>query len=91
VCRGQVVFGLFLAIGFDGFHLSRARGVTFPGGRSVFSASDAGVPSETVLEQHGLNLSERIPLYPAHNVELTVWRRAPPIVAALTDPNPLAG
>jgi hypothetical protein len=77
VCGGQVVFGLFLTIGFDGFHLSRAHGVTLPGGRSVFPASDAGVPAETVLEQHGLNLSDRIPLDPAHNVELTVWRRVP--------------
>jgi hypothetical protein len=74
---GQVVFDLFLMIGFDGFHLSRAHGVTLPGGRSVFSASDKGVPAETVLEEHGLKLSERIPLDPAHDVEMTIWRRAP--------------
>ncbi|MGH6798670.1 MAG: hypothetical protein ACREDI_09855 [Roseiarcus sp.] len=73
---GQAVFDLFLAVGFDGYHLSRARGVTLPGGRSVFSACDAGVPATTVLEQHGLNLSKRIPLDPAHGVEMTVWRRA---------------
>jgi hypothetical protein len=30
-----------------------------------------------VLEQHGLGISERIPLDPAHGVEMTVWRRAP--------------
>jgi hypothetical protein len=74
---GQVVFDLFLAIGFDGFHLSRAHGVTLPGGRSVFSASDAGVSAATMLERHGLKLSERIALDPAHGVEMTVWRRAP--------------
>jgi hypothetical protein len=74
---GQVVFDLFLMIGFDGFHLSRAHGVKLPGGRSVFSACDAGVSAATVLEQHGLKLSERIPLDPAHGVEMTVWRRAP--------------
>ena len=28
---GQVVFDLFLMIGFDGFHLSRAHGVKLPG------------------------------------------------------------
>ena len=72
---GQVVFDLFLMIGFDGFHLSRAHGVLLPGGRSVFSACDAGVSAATVLEQHGLKLSERIPLDPAHGVEMTVWRR----------------
>jgi hypothetical protein len=73
---GQVVFDLFLMIGFDGFHLSRAHGVKLPGGRSVFSACDAGVSAASVLEQHGLSLSKTIPLDPAHGVEMTVWRRA---------------
>jgi hypothetical protein len=73
---GQVVFDLFLMIGFGGFHLSRAHGVKLPGGRSVFSACDAGVTASTVLEQHGLDLSKRIPLDPAHGVEMAVWRRA---------------
>jgi hypothetical protein len=72
---GQVVFDLFLMIGFGGFHLSRAHGVKLPGGRSVFSACDAGVTASTVLEQHGLDLSKRVPLDPAHGVEMTVWRR----------------
>jgi hypothetical protein len=79
---GQVVFDLFLMIGFAGFHLSRAHGVELPGGRSVFSACDAGVSAATVLEQHGLKLSERIPLDPAHGVEMTVWRRAPIAVSS---------
>ena len=56
-------------------HLSRAHGVKLPGGRSVFSAANAGVPAASVLEQHGLKLSERIPLDPAHGVEMTIWRR----------------
>jgi hypothetical protein len=73
---GQIVFDLFLAIGFNGFHLSRAHGVKLPGGRSVFSACDKGVSAATVLEEHRLKLSERIPLDPAHGVEMTVWRRA---------------
>jgi hypothetical protein len=55
--------------------LSRAHGVKLPGGRSVFSACDAGVPATTVLEQHGLRLSKTIPLDPAHDVEMTIWRR----------------
>ncbi len=74
---GQVVFDLFLMIGFTGFHLSRAHGIKLPGGRSVFSACDTGVSAATVLEQHGLGLSDTIPLDPAHNVEMTIWRRAP--------------
>jgi hypothetical protein len=49
--------------------------VKLPGGRSVFSACDTGVPAATVLEQHGLRLSKTIPLDPAHGVEMTIWRR----------------
>jgi hypothetical protein len=74
---GQVVFDLFLVIGFDGFHLSRAHGVALPGGRSVFSASDAGVTASALLEQHGLSLSKTIPLDPEHGVEMAIWRRMP--------------
>jgi hypothetical protein len=72
---GQVVFDLFLEIGFDGFHLSRAHAVTLPGGRAVFSACDAGVAAAIVLEQRGLKLTKRIPLDPPHGYEMTVWRR----------------
>jgi hypothetical protein len=73
---GQVVFDLFLMVGFDGFHLSRAHGVNLPGGRSVFSACDTGLSAATVLEENGLSLSKTIPLDPAHGVEMDVWRRA---------------
>ena len=73
---GQVVFDLFLMIGFDGFHLSRAHGVKLPGGRSVFSACEAGVPATSVLEKNGLSLGRTIPLDPAHGVEMTIWKRA---------------
>jgi hypothetical protein len=73
---GQVVFDLFLEIGFDEFHLSRAHGVTLPGGRGVFSACESGVAAETALAEGGLSLSERIALDPAHGVEMTIWRRA---------------
>jgi hypothetical protein len=73
---GQAVFDLFLMIGFDGFHLSRAHGLKLPGGRSVFSACEAGVPATTVLEKNGLSLGKTIPLDPAHGVEMTIWKRA---------------
>lgn len=36
VTGGATVFSLFLAIGFDAFHLSRAGRVQLPGGRPVF-------------------------------------------------------
>jgi hypothetical protein len=71
---GQGVFDLFLGIGFDAFHLSRAHGVTLPGGRAIFSACDAGVPAETVLAAAGLRVGEKIALDPEHGVEMSVWR-----------------
>jgi hypothetical protein len=70
------VFDLFLAIGFDAFHLTRAHGVKLPGGRSVFSACDTGTTAASVLERHGLSLSKTMSLDPKHNIELTIWRRA---------------
>jgi hypothetical protein len=75
---GQGVFNLFLDIGYDAFHLSRAHGVTLPGGRAVFAACDAGLSAEEVLAKAGLSPSENIPLDPARGVEMTVWRRPAP-------------
>jgi hypothetical protein len=71
---GQGVFDLFLRIGFDAFHLSRAHRVKLPGGRAVFSACDAGHTAEAVLAAAGLSPSEKIPLDPEHGVAMTVWR-----------------
>jgi len=71
---GQGVFDLFLEIGFDAFHLSRAHGVTLPGGRAIFSACDAGLSAEVVLATAGLRLGEKIALDPQHGVEMDVWR-----------------
>jgi len=73
---GQVVFDLFLTIGYQGFHLSHAKGVKLPGGRGVFAACEAGVPAATVLKEHGLAIEKQVPLDPAHGVEMTIWRRA---------------
>jgi len=72
---GQAVFDLFLQIGFDAFRLSRAHGVRLPGGRSVFSACDAGLSAEDVLAKAGMRPSEKIPLDPEHGVDMVVWRR----------------
>ena len=73
---GQGVFDLFLGIGFDAFHLSRAHGVKLPGGRAIFSACEAGIPVETVLTRAGLRVSEKIALDPRHGVDTTVWVKA---------------
>ncbi len=78
VSGGQVAFDLFLAIGFEAFHLSRAKGVKLPGGRGVFSACDRGVPAETVLAEGGLSISQTIPLDPEHCVTMNVWRKRKP-------------
>jgi hypothetical protein len=72
---GQAVFDLFLGIGYDVFHLARARGVKLPGGRPVFSACREGVHAEDVLAAHGLKHAERIELDPAQGVEMNLWRK----------------
>ena len=78
VSGGQVAFDLFLTVGFEAFHLSRAIGVKLPGGRGVFAACDRGVPAETLLTEAGLAVSETIPLDPEHGVTMNVWRRLKP-------------
>ena len=71
---GQAVFDLFLEIGYDAFHLSRAHGVRLPGGRAVFSACDKGETAEAVLARAGLRPGEKIALDPEHGVDMTIWR-----------------
>ena len=71
---GQGVFDLFLKIGFDAFHLTRAHGVKLPGGRAIFSACDTGLTAEAVLSRAGLRPSEKIALDPEHGVTMTIWR-----------------
>jgi hypothetical protein len=72
---GQGVFNLFLGIGYDVFHLARARGVKLPGGRPVFSECGPDVSAEDVLTKYGLRHAERIELDPAQAVEMNIWRR----------------
>src|SRR4051812_10716238 len=54
VIGGTEVYELFLTIGFDRFHLSRAPHVRLPGGRPVFPGIGDGRTPEQVLESHGL-------------------------------------
>jgi len=53
VTGGAEVFRLFLDIGFNAFHLSRAGKVHLPGGRPVFPDVPSLTP-EQVLASHGL-------------------------------------
>jgi hypothetical protein len=71
---GQAVFDLFLKIGFDAFHLTRAHGVRLPGGRALFSGCDAGLSAEAILTSAGLRVSEKIVLDAQHGVDMSAWR-----------------
>ena len=54
VIGGTFVFSLFLAIGYDAFHLSHAPGVRLPGGVPVFREQKTGRSPEEVLAGAGL-------------------------------------
>jgi len=72
---GRGVFDIFLAHGYDAFHLTRARGVELPGGNPVFSDCSTG-KAELVLARHGLQPGPETVLDPDWPVVLTVWRPA---------------
>ncbi len=73
---GRRVFDLFLGIGYDAFHLTRAEGAHVPDGIPVFSGCADGRSAEAILSERGLMPGERRVLDPAGNVSLTIWRRA---------------
>lgn len=79
VIGGTDIFGLFLPR-YDLFHLTRAKGVTLPGGRPVFP----GVPDQTPEAQlagAGLVPGQTEMLDPGRRVSLVSWRREPNRVA----------
>ena len=71
---GRRVFDLFLEIGYDAFHLTRAEGAFIPDGVAVFSGCDAGRSAEAILSGKGLKLGARRVLDPQGPVSLTVWQ-----------------
>lgn len=71
---GRRVFDLFLDIGYDAFHLSRAEGTRVPGGIPLFSRCDEGLSAEQVLSARGLKASESRVLDSRVPVTLTIWR-----------------
>jgi dihydrofolate reductase len=75
VIGGTHVFGLFLDIGYDAFHLSRANKVRLPGGRPVFPQVPAQTPEE-VLARHGLHPGERRVLDAQADATLVTWTRS---------------
>jgi dihydrofolate reductase len=74
VIGGTGVFGLFLKIGFDTFHLSRAGKLLLQGGRPVFPDVPAKTP-EQVLTEHVLKAGALQVLDAGAAVTLVSWRR----------------
>jgi dihydrofolate reductase len=74
IIGGTDVFGMFLSIGYDAFHLSRAAHVNLPGGRPVFPDVPARTP-EDVLAAHGLRPGPVQVLDVAAGATLVTWSR----------------
>lgn len=72
---GRGVFDLFLRLGYDAFHLSRAEGVALPGGTPLFSGCVGETTAEALLRGAGLRPGSRAVLDAEGPVSLVVWRR----------------
>lgn len=75
---GRRVYDLFLVIGYDEFHLARARGVRLPGGVPVFTECSERRSADEVLASRGLVPAPVEVLDASAGVTLTVWRRHKP-------------
>jgi hypothetical protein len=77
---GMRVFDLFLAVGYDAFHLARVANVLVPGGTPLFSAIRDGRTADSLLAASGLRPDAPELLDPAAHLSLTVWRngKSPP-------------
>jgi hypothetical protein len=76
VLGGTEVFSLFLDIGYDAFHLSRADKVKLPGGKPVFSQARFGVRSpEDVLTEFGIEPGPMRILDAVNAASLVSWTR----------------
>ncbi len=72
VVGGTDVFGLFLAIGYDVFYLSRTD-ASVPHGRPVFPGVGTVTTVEEVMAKHGLILRDTRMLDPATNTRVEAW------------------
>ena len=75
VIGGTNVYGMFLGIGYDRFHLSRAPHVRLPGGRPVFPEVGPDRSPEDVLASRGLKPSAPRMLDESTGVTLVTWSR----------------
>ena len=76
IIGGVDVFDLFLKVGYDAFHLSRAANVQLPGGVPVFSQIRAGRSPEAVLTEFGLAPGPVQMLDAVNDVSLVTWTRS---------------
>jgi dihydrofolate reductase len=76
VIGGPEVFELFLDQ-YDVFYLTRAPGVSLPGGRPVFPEVPARTP-EDVLASHGLTPGQQVLLDPQQGLTMVGWLRDHP-------------
>jgi dihydrofolate reductase len=74
VIGGTDVFGLFLELGYDAFHLSRADNVQLPGGRPAFPGIPPRTPEE-LLSRRGLRPDPARVLDRPAGLTLVTWRR----------------
>jgi hypothetical protein len=75
VVGGRLVFDLFLAIGFDAFHLARAGRVLIPDGIPLFSAIGGGRGADRILAGTGLVAGPPTVLDATAAVSVVAWRR----------------
>jgi len=75
VIGGSEVYGAFLEIGFDCFHLSRVPDVQLPGGRPVFPEVGLDRSPEDVLRSHGLKPGTPHVFDAARKVTMVTWSR----------------
>jgi dihydrofolate reductase len=75
IIGGTDVFGLFLDLGYDAFHLSRTNKLRLPGGRPVFPQVPEQTP-EQVLASHGLRPGESRVLDTDAEATLVTWTRS---------------
>lgn len=72
---GHLVFDLFLGLGFDAFHLSRATQVVLPDGIPIFSEVTKSRTADDVLAARDMTPGPTTMLDPEAGVTLTTWRR----------------
>jgi dihydrofolate reductase len=75
IIGGMEIFGLFLDIGYDVFHLSRAPGVKLPGGMPVFPQVRTDFSPEDVLIRYGFQPGPQQVLDAVHDVTLVSWSK----------------